>query len=460
MRIFFTTPFSGKALYQKYIDEALAVLAKSGAAITSPENTLQYQEALKRYQEEGLRPTRAHYAFIAHGIAEADVVVIEASHASLRVGHEITLALLYGKPTLVLSQKENYADWIAHNLLRGAKYKTKKELRQYIEGFLSSDATLLSPLAPPVDPMLEAAADALRLTTYATMRQQALQDEGEFGNLADLAEHDANKAYGRIERILKSTPVEKPWSVLSSIYNEDTPDFIFTGVTKFIMAQLDKNGIDKNAHIIDALSQGGIMARNLAKAGYAQLSCFSPYREMLSKTYQLCTDYPEIRILEADIATLTLPRKASAIVWVDYTSNFTLTDSALSQQLQNLLHNIRSGGCLIFDVRLTRGWDVYFFHEKVATYATPNFQHISVNQTDDAARLIHFDRLVRLKQNTGLWGAWKREKLVGRIWSLSEIQAIINDLKTCSLQGIYDEDFSPFEGGGEPNLAYFVLKKK
>lgn len=463
MRIFFTTPYSGKPYYQVFIDEAFKTLKKSGATVISPEDTDNYQQALRQYESRGMLPTRAHYAFIAHGIAEADIVVMEASHASLRVGHEITLALLYGKPTLVLSQKKNYADYIAHHLLTGAQYKTKRELQTAIETFLSSAKTHLSPKVANTaqqGPLLNAASDALRLTTYAAMRQHALQDDGEFGNLADLAERDPEKAYERVQRVFGNLPVAKPWSIFSSIYNEDTPDFIFTGVIKFAKDILDQHDIKNNAHIVDAFTHGGSIARHLSTVGYTNITCFSPSREMLSKTYQLCAMHPEIKIVEADQTTLQLSQPAQAIVWVDYTTNFALTETDLTQQLQNLIDNLAPNGCLIFDVRTTNGWGAYFLREKVATFATPNFQRISINLPDHDTNLITFDRFIRLKQNNGLWGDWLREQMIDRMWSLKEIQAIVKQLKHCTLEGIYDDDFLPVKSSSEPSMVYFVLKKR
>lgn len=459
MRIFFTTPFSGKQYFQPYIDEVLAVLKKSRATIISPENPELYAKTIHEYESRGLQFSKAHYAFIANGIAEADIVIIEASQESLRVGHEITLALLYGKPTLVLSQNKNYANYISHELLTGAQYETKRELRALVNNFLTSAKIHLSPASARSAQTIEAAVDSLRLTTFATMRQHALQDDGDFGMLAELAEHDPEEAYRQVQQLFGDLPVEKPWSIFASIYTEDTPDFIFTGAIRFVVNELKKHGIKKRDHIVDAFTHSGSIARLLSQEGYKRLTAFSPSREMLAETYRACANNPEISIIESKPENLSLKESAKAIVWIDYTTNFALTETDLRRQLQTLIDNLQPGGCLLFDVRTINGWQAYFFREKVAAFATPSFQRISLNTTDKEAGLIFFDRFIRQKHTNGLWGKWQREQMTDRLWTFDEVKAIVKRLKNCKLSSIYDEDFSLVDKEQEPGLAYFVLVK-
>ncbi|MEK7129763.1 MAG: ribokinase [Patescibacteria group bacterium] len=137
MKIFFTSPYDGRKQYQRYIDVIIATVESIGAQVISPEKTREYQDALSRenIQKLGSRD-RAHYEFIRQGIANADAVIIEASYEDFRVGHEATLAIIYKKPVLCLSQKKDYGQLIRHEDFQGKKY-TEKNLRKLVLDFLS-----------------------------------------------------------------------------------------------------------------------------------------------------------------------------------------------------------------------------------------------------------------------------------------------------------------------------------
>lgn len=459
MRIFFTTPYSGKQQYQPFIDEIIDVLHAHEVIIDSPENTETYQKALHEYEAMGISPSRAHYEFVTRGIVDADLVIIEASQESLRMGHEITMSLLFGKPTLVVSQNKNYADYITHQLLTGVLYQTKDQLHDIIRKFITKDRSG-DLQAPTNTPTIGAAVDHRRLTTLSSMRQQALLDSSDYGKFADLAEHDPEAAYERAKRIFSDLPVEKAWSNYAYIYQEDVPDYVFDGILDHILALLDKYGVKKDDQVVDAFTHGGMVARYLAKSNYTNLTSFSSSRQMLSQTFKLCADIPEISIVEASPDSLRLSEQARAIIWIDYTTNFALTEKDLEEQLQNLVNNLQPGGYMIFDVRTPTGWDAYFFSEKVATFATKNFQRIWLQTPDHTTKLINFDIMIRTKQNTGEWGQWHREQLVDRMWSLDEVRTIVGRLKQCELTAIYNDDFQPMNDNHEPNLAYFVVKRQ
>lgn len=454
MRIFFTTSYSGKVRFQPFIDEVMDVLQANEAIVVSPENTEEYQKALREYESLGLPPTRAHYEFITRGIAEADLVIIEASQESLRIGHEITVALLFHKPVLVASQKKNYAHYIHNSLLTGFRYKTKAELRKKIEQFIKNDD-----IRQAEPQAVGAAVDSHRLTISATMRQSALLDKGDFGGFADLAEQNPEKAHAHIQQVLGTLPVGKTWSAFAYIYGEDTPDYVFENAIARIVGILENKGVKKRDHIVDAVTHGGMVGRFLAKNSYTTISSFNSSREMLSQTYKLCADTPEISIIEASPQTLKLSKPAKAVIWIDNTTNLALTEKELKHQLQNLLDNTESGGYILFDIRTVTGWKAYFLSEKVATFATNNFQRISINLPDDTSKLLYVDTFIRTKQNTGSWGQWFREQTTSRMWSMAEIEAIVGQLKNCKIEAVYDDEFQAVGKDYEPSLAYFLLKK-
>ena len=458
MRIFFTTPHSGKHDFQSFIDEVLATLRKHGVTVISPEDSDSYKEAVHLYESAGLPPEKAHYKFITHSIAEADAVLIEASHESFRTGHEATLALLYGKPTLVLSRNKDYANYIPHELFTGGKYKTARELRHLVQNFIKDLEKRLS-TPDHTAQTIEAAADTLRTSTLSGMRQKALHDKNDFGDWARMAEENQEQAYRHIEHALGNLPIHKPWSKFATIYNEDTPDYTFAGVAHFAHTILDQHTVHPDDIVVDAMTQTGSIARALHHQGYDNISAFNSSREMLSETFRLCADIPTIKPFESDVSNVKLSTAAKAIIWVDFTSNLAPTAPELQKNLQNLINNIQPGGCLIFDIRTIAGWNVSFFRQKVTTFATQNFQRVWINLPDEEKGLITFDIFIRTRQTTGLWGDWHREQMQERMWPLGEVQEIVKKLEHSKLDAIYGDDFSPLSSNDKPGLAYFVLTR-
>ena len=137
MKIFFTASYEGKKYYQKYYDVILDAIQTSGAKLISPEVTREYLDAFRPENIHKLGDRdRVHYEFIRQGIANADAVIIEASHEDFRVGHEATLAIIYKKPVLCLSINKDYGRLIRHEAFRGAQY-TINTLRPLVLRFLS-----------------------------------------------------------------------------------------------------------------------------------------------------------------------------------------------------------------------------------------------------------------------------------------------------------------------------------
>ncbi len=458
VRVFFTTPVAGKPQHQSYIDEIMSILHKSDVAIISTEDNLRCQDAFQQYQSEGLKSARTHYAFVTRGIAEADIVIIEASHEDFQVGHEVTLALLYGKPTLVLSQQHNYAHYIPHELLLGVIYQNKRELRAAVKDFLFKAERHLMRASQDTQG-IGTAADSLHRAALATSRHDAQRDDSEFGEWARLGEKNPDKAYSKVLKVLGDLPAGDAWSAFASIYNRDTPDYIFSGVAQFIQNVFIRYGIRLHDPVADVATGTGALSRNLFGLGYRNIITFDTSREMLAEAFRLSAHLPSIRILEANIRDVRLSAPVKGMAWIDYSSNFALTSEELQAWLQNLLQNIATEGCLIFDVRTLKGWKVDFFHQKVATYSTDSFQRISRRAANSTTNIIELDIFIRTRQIDGAWGAWRREQMTERMWSLEEVKDVIATLGDCQLETIYGDTFSEVEVGEEPGLAYFVLKK-
>lgn len=458
MRIFFTSPFPLPDWYQPFVDEVLTAIRKSKATIIQPGDK-DYKDMVEPDSKtDSLDFKRAHYRFITQGIADADAVIIESSHEDFRVGHETTLALPYGKPTLVLSRHANYADYIPHELLHGTQYKTNRELKKAVRSFINHVSRQISSPDSNIQ-TIESAADSLHAAALASTRHEALHDTSEFGEWARLAESDQAQAYKIIQKSLGKLPVGKPWSVFASIYNEDTPDYVFSGAARFASSVFSRYQAKPNDYVVDAACGTGAISRNLVALGHRNVLAFDNSREMLGEAFRLCAHLPSVKPFEADIANVDMDNPVRGIVWFDFSSNFAPDKTTLKNWLENLLNNIEKGGCLIFDVRTTTGWQISFYRQKVTTYATANFQRIWINEPDYDRNAIRFDIFIRTRSARNIWGEWRREQMQERMWGFDEVKEIAGSLDNGQLESVYGDDFSLAKNGEKPGLAYFVIKR-
>lgn len=136
MNVFYTCSYYGKKKYQKWYDLVRATLKEFHIELISPEEG-NYQHVLDAESRSRLKsPELLHYEVIRQSIHLAEVVVIEASHEDIQLGHEITLALMEKKPVLVLSIHEDFSRKIHHDYMIGAKY-TKTNLKPILQDFLA-----------------------------------------------------------------------------------------------------------------------------------------------------------------------------------------------------------------------------------------------------------------------------------------------------------------------------------
>ncbi len=456
IQIFFTTPYSGKTTHQATIDAILDTIREQGRVIT-PENTPEYSLSVHDLQKQGLNRNQAHYAFIRQGIASSDVVIIEASHEDIRVGHELTLALLFHKPTLVLARAKNFAHYITHDLLTGAAYDTTEQASEITRDFLQHAMTGRAEASMQT---LSNAADNLHSSALATLRRLAKQEPGQFGQWARSAETQPAKVAKEIEATLGSIQKRPAWSVFAPIYNEDSPDYIQHGVASFVDSLLARHGLNKRSSIVEAAAGTGALSRQLAACGYRDIAMFDNSREMLAEAFRLSATTPQIKPFEADIYDLKLSRPAHAIIWTDYSSNFALNSGQLTDMLTQLLKNLVAGGLLIFDIRTYAGWQIDFYSQPITTFATERFQRVWLNHQDRAANLIDFDVYIRTRDADGAWAAWQRESMRERMWHLHEVHDIVANLPSIKLHAIYGDDFRKLQATDEePGLAYLVIEK-
>jgi SAM-dependent methyltransferase/transcriptional regulator with XRE-family HTH domain len=456
LHVFFTTPYAGKDRYQPYIDAIVSAIRQSNQAVT-PEDTAAYLESLAEYQGQGLDYNQAHYAYIRQGIAAADAVIIEATQEDIRVGHEITLALLFHKPTLVLAQGKNFADYITHDLLTGVSYTTADEAAQATRDFLQSAVLGRAEASMQT---LNLSADNLHSVALAKLRRLAKQEPGQFGEWARAAEQRPQKVAQEIQTMLGGLKQQPAWSVFAPVYNEDSPDYIQSGVATFIDGILRRSGVRADDSIVEAACGTGALSRQLASRGYHQITAFDNSRPMLAEAFRLSANTPEITLVESDIQKLDLREPAKAIIWTDYSSNFALDAAQLSQMLLQLLQNLQPGGLLIFDVRTYTGWQIDFYAQPITTFATERFQRIWLNHQHKKEGVIDFDVFIRVRDADGAWAPWQRESMRERMWRLNEVQQVVDTLPNASTQAVYGDDFREIGNtDDEPGLAYFVLQK-
>lgn len=457
MTIFFTTPYKGRPRYQEFINEIIKLVESHGVSIVSPEKEEQYQQAFtkEKLAEYGDR-NRAHYEFIRHGIAGADAVVFEASYEDFRVGHEATLSLMYGKPVLVLSQLIDYGQYIYHEKFIGKKYSDKKELKKIIGDFLAAVKQLSRKESFQV---VHDIVDLQHSATLSMLRYRASQGTTYFADWARRAAKEPDVVYQEIREKLGDLPVQQPWDVFAKVYNEDTPDSIFYGAVKFADQVFRSRHIIKSDHVVDVACGTGAISRTLTSFGYRRITAFDRSRAMLAEAYRLCAHLPSIKIVEADVAHVTLEQPAKGMIWYDFSSNFALDDRELTRWLHNLLDNLASGGTLIFNVRTKTGWNIDFFRQKVTLYETDRFQRIWINLPDVKQDIITFDIFIRVKDKDGAWLPWEREQMTERMWRLSEVKQVVERLENASVDGLLGDDYTPIKGTREPGLTYFILSK-
>lgn len=459
MRVFFTSSNRTQAKYQPFTEEILTLLNKTGVTLMTTEDHRSYSSALEALEAKGFKSERAHYEFVTRSIAESDVMIVEASHQSFRLGHEVTLALLYGKPTLVVSQERDYTAFISHNLLVAAKYETKKELQNIVKDFLKKMQTHFSKMTENTQ-IIGMAVDNMHMVALADPRANALRDPSEFGDLARLAEESPAKAFDKVQKMLGHLPAGEAMSAFAPVYQYDTPDYILGGVSQFVRRMFAEYEVEFDSNVIDVMTHTGAFARYLTDFGYQRITAFDSSRYLLAEAFRLCAEYPGITISEARPETIRIEEPAHGGVWLDFTTNRTLTAVDLQKQLQSLLDVMAPGSCFIFDVRTSTGWHSRLFSERVLAFASDDFQRIQLNDRDDSRALLTSDLFIRLRRTNGGWGEWQRERIVERMWTLGEVKDIVNSLKDVSTMTIYDDNFQQMKNTEEPGLAYFVLKKQ
>lgn len=136
MKVFFTASYRGKSELQTTYDKIVNTLRSYDVEVISRE-VLKYTDLLTQNEIEAASDDdEAHYLFVKKGIRSADAVIIEATYNAFSLGHESTLALVYNKPVLCLSTKEDYTHKIRHPKFFARKYTNVDDLELIVANFI------------------------------------------------------------------------------------------------------------------------------------------------------------------------------------------------------------------------------------------------------------------------------------------------------------------------------------
>lgn len=295
----------------------------------------------------------------------------------------------------------------------------------------------------------------------SSLRLRAQLGNDYVADWARRAVKEPDQVYKEILKRFGKLPIHKPWEIFAKIYDEDTPDYLTDGVARFVDRVFRRDGINKSDLVIDVACGTGPLARLLTNLRYRKIIAFDKSRQMLSEAYRLCAYLPSIKIMESAIETVRFNQQAKGMLWVGYSTNYSMNNKDLLQKIRNMIDNLEKGGCLIFDIRTKTGWQVDFYKQKITIYETNNFQKIWINLPDYKRNQIHFDIFIRIKDKNRGWLPWEREQMIEKMWSSHEVKGLLQLLDDVEIENIYSDDFRKISSGeSDPNLVYFVLRKK
>jgi len=134
MKVFFTASLSERDKYKKYYDSVVKAVQKDDEIISL--EVQEYSHLIPKDIIKSIPKNELHYTWLKKGIKKSNCVIIDASRDSFRLGHESTLALLYNKPVLCLSDKKDYSDAIINPKFYAAIYKDEKDVTSAVSSFL------------------------------------------------------------------------------------------------------------------------------------------------------------------------------------------------------------------------------------------------------------------------------------------------------------------------------------
>jgi hypothetical protein len=137
MKVFFTASLSEREKYKEYYDTVVQTIQANGDEVISLE-VQDYSYLIPKDVIESIPKNELHYTWLKKGIKKSNCVVIDASRDSFRLGHEASLAMLYNKPVLVISNKKDYSDVIINPRFYAHIYNSKADIQYAVTDFLKT----------------------------------------------------------------------------------------------------------------------------------------------------------------------------------------------------------------------------------------------------------------------------------------------------------------------------------
>ena len=178
---------------------------------------------------------------------------------------------MHGKPVLVLSQIQDYSEYITHERFYGKKYRSDEDLKKYIKAFLES---IDGQIKEEPYQVIGEVVDLQHSSVLSKLRFKALQGKSYFSEWARRATTEPDQVYKEILKKLGNLPIQPAWDVFAKIYNEDTPDSVFIGAVKFADKIFRSNNISRSDQLIDVACGTGAISRILTSFGYKNVVAF------------------------------------------------------------------------------------------------------------------------------------------------------------------------------------------
>src|SRR5688572_270286 len=125
MKIFFTCSQSGREYAEDFKKIMNLIVANKNKPELIATEDLSYLRIAKVLEKKGIGVKYLHAESVKRAMYESDAVIIDNTISSFNLGHEATLAMLKGKPVLVLSQFKDYRDFFDFKNFHAAKYDPK-----------------------------------------------------------------------------------------------------------------------------------------------------------------------------------------------------------------------------------------------------------------------------------------------------------------------------------------------
>lgn len=136
MKIFYTSPYSGRNKYQEIYDEIIHCLQIADDVEVISLEVLDYKDILSKEKLDKLSGVELHTEYLRTAISLCDAAIIEASHNSFKIGYEASLVLSYNKPLLCISMNVDYSKYITDPLFYFSQPNGLEEINGLVQNFL------------------------------------------------------------------------------------------------------------------------------------------------------------------------------------------------------------------------------------------------------------------------------------------------------------------------------------